>query len=204
MDDYPRLSKPIACAIISVICFIAASGGEKMPDWFRMFLTAVGAIFAFAAFITGLDFIAYRVAARISDLSSARTAGPARLASALRGLTMSQFDFVIKMSAVNITGIISNAGPAFSIRGPVCDIPLDFAADFLAASQETAPYLFPERRAAEIGEGETGWANARQYAVELTNMIIANGWAERAVGHYAAKLLPDTTLDQLRVYFGVA
>jgi hypothetical protein len=202
-DDYSRLREPIFYAVVAAAMLIWGTKDENMPDWLRLFLITVGAIFAFAASVTALDFVTRRVAARMEDLSLAKTAGPRMLAAALKGLSAAQTDFVGRMSAVTISGIVSSQGPAWALRGAVCDIPLEFADDFLTASEETAPYLWPERRAGEIG-GESGWANARQYCVELTNLLTANGWAERAVGPYAAKLSADVTLEHLRVYLGVA
>jgi hypothetical protein len=199
--DYPRLRDPLLSALAAVICFSMALAATRAPDWLRMFLTACGIVFATAAVITGLDFVLARFADRLSEIDAARTAGATRLASAMRGLTMTQTDFVMRQSAVTVSGLLSDVAPMWVVRGPTVDIPLDFIADFLEKSAESYPYLWPERKAAEIGEGEQTWSNARQYCVEATNLIVSNGWAQRAVGPYAA--MATVGLDVLRAHLGV-
>lgn len=69
-----------------------------------------------------------------------------------------------------------------------------------------SPMLF-ERAAAlfvalDMQVAADGWTNGVQYATELTNSILANGWAKRASGPYAAILVEP--LETVAGRYGVS
>lgn len=185
--DFPRLREPLLSIILAGLCFILAWRGERLPDWLRLFLAFMGCVFSAAALVTGLDFLTYRVSERIRGLSAARYYGPNMFAASLRGLTMSQTDMVMRQMGLGVVGIPGDGGPAWMVRCSTMDVPLGFVADFFEWSKQTAPYLWPVRDGAQVGGGD-GWTNGVQYATELTNSIIAMGYASRASGRYAAVL----------------
>jgi hypothetical protein len=187
MIDYPRLRDPLLSTLLAGLCFLLAWKIDRFPEWLRMFLAFMGVVFSATAIVTGIDFLVYRIGARLEEFSLARYAGAVRFASALKGLTMSQTDMVQRQMATNIAGIPGDAGPVWVIRGQAGDVPLAYAVDFFEWSKQTAPYLWPVRRGSEVGGGD-GWSNGVQYAQELTRSVISNGWAKQASGPYAAIL----------------
>lgn len=197
MLDYPRLREPLLASLAAAACLLMAWRGERIPDWLRLLLVAFGVIFLATAIVTALDFLTYRVSARMRELTLARSAGARELAYALRGLSASQTDLVATHDKITIRGLIGDGGPVWALRCMSTDVPIQFVADFLAASRETEPYLFPVRRAAELGE----WPNAAQMAAEITNLAIAHGLAKRAGGPYAATLVEplETVADMMGV-----
>ena len=200
MYDYPRLRDPLIATILAGCCFILALKGERLPDWLRMFAVFLGCVFTATALVTGLDFLMYRIGARVEELKLAQTAGAVRYASALRGLTMSQTDLVQRQLATSIAGIPGDDGPVWLIRGQAGDVPLAYAVDFFEWSKQSAPYLWPVRRGGEAGGGD-GWSNGVQYATELTKSILANGWAKQASGPYSAILVEP--LETVASRYGV-
>ena len=198
--DFPKLREPLISIILAGLCFILAWRGERLPDWLRLFLAFLGCAFSAAALVTGLDFLTYRVSERIQGLSAARTYGAVQMAYALRGLTMSQTDLVQRQMGLGVVGIPGDGGPAWMVRCSTMDVPLGFVADFFEWSKQTAPYLWPVRDGTQVGGGD-GWMNGVQYATELTNSIIANGYASRASGRFAAVLTEP--LETIATRYGV-
>lgn len=188
MLDYPRLREPLLAALAAAVFILAAWRGERLPDWFRLLCVAFGVIFLATALVTALDFLTYRISRRMYELSTARTAGMRELASALHGLSTSQTDLVASGNGLIIRGLLGErSGPVYTLKCVKSDVPMQFVADFLGASQDTAPYLFPVNRAGELGE----WKNAVHMAQDITNILVANGLAKPAGGPYPAILTEE-------------
>ena len=102
---------------------------------------------------------------------------------------MQQTELVSRHDIVAISGLIGSEGVEWTIRAPGGDIPWDFMSDFLDKSKETNPYLWPVRK-----HDEMDWQNSEHLCSLATDLIKAQGWAEKSSGPYAARLTTDLGL----------
>ena len=185
----PRLRDPILLFLVAALFATIALKATFLPDGLRAFLMACSFIFGVAGAVTALNLLAHMASIRIKEINRARVEGSRALAFAIQGLTMQQTELVARHDIVAISGLIGSEGVEWTIRAPGGDIPWDFMSDFLNKSQETKPYLFPIRR-----HDELDWRNSEQLCSLATDLIKAQGWAERASGPYAARLTTDLGL----------
>lgn len=163
-------------------------------------LALLGCIFTAVFLVTALDYGIARFAEWKRSVGQARVYPAVQFAYALKGLTMAQTDLVQRQMETIIFGIPGDPGPEWYIRGNTMDIPLLFVMDFFEWSQQTAPYLWPVRDGHLIGGGD-GWKNGVQYAQDLTNLLVKNGYAAPAAGNNAALLVEP--LPKVAKNFGV-
>jgi hypothetical protein len=82
--------------------------------------------------------------------------------------------------------IVGEEEPVYMVRCMTMSVPWLFVDEFINLSVVSWPYLYPVRD-----------SGSETYATELTNLIIARGWADRAAGPFPAKLkIPIEVLAQ--------
>ena len=123
------------------------------------------------------------------------------LANSLKGLSRRQTEHVIAQSTIEIAGLDDpNGSIIWTINAPGGAIPLLLLADFLQASAEYYPHLFPIWEHSRFYESY-GWKNAEQELTQVTRFLIHQGYAEKAAGNRSAKLV--VSLDWLENHFKI-
>ena len=177
MTDYPKLRTPLICLILAALLVAIALKGRELPDWVRLATALLALVFGVTGVITLADWIMYNANNRLRELSQARTYGAVVLAKALQGLTTFQTEAILAGEKVAMQLVAADDEPILFVRGLTRSIPWDFVDEFLTKSQLTDPYLYPVREAGN-----------EAYATDLTNLIVARGWADKAAGPFSAKL----------------
>jgi hypothetical protein len=189
MIPAPRIRDPILLFLLAAFLVAAALKITWLPDWIRTALLFGAAIFGTFGVISTLNYLAYLTGIRIREINRARLEGTLPLAMALQGLTPKQTDIVARHDIIELAGMLGSEGIIWNIKAPGGDIPLDFMWEFLEASIDTEPYLFPVRRHTEIS-----YLDAENLLKISTDLLKATGRAERSSGPYAAKLTTDLRL----------
>ena len=170
----------------AVLCFLLAALAGVIA-W-QVKVTAVQVFAALVSMTLGItgalltwDWLAGRVADNTAAIRAAMAITPAsKLAEAMANLEEWQVDG-LRRFAITTVGIVNpDDTPAWVIRAPNSDVPLDFAAEYLALT--VYPHLCPVRHYSE-GSRERAWAQA------LTDLCVIHGWASPAVGNRSAALV---------------
>lgn len=190
-EQRPKLVMPIISLILAAL--FTALNVNSLPEWVALFTVMLAVMFSVFGLFTTVDWLVYVLSERMRDVNTARTWGAVTLANALRGLTSAQTEAVMSGEKVAMEMIANDDEPLLMVRGLTRSIPWDFVDEFLTKSQLTAPYLYPIR---EMGN--------EAYATDLTNLIVARGWADKAAGPFSAKLTKPLTWVAARFWVQLA
>lgn len=188
--EYSRLSTPVMCLALGALTGCVAWKGEWLPDWLRIFLALLTIIFGATGAVTMMDWLTHQTSVRVRELGAARAWEAVYLAGAVKDLSNSQLELVARHDLTALEMIVGDEEPVFMVRCLTRAVPWTFVEEFLGQSKECRPYLWPVREASN-----------REWAQEVTNLIIARGWAERASGPFAARLVKE--LEWVGRRFGV-
>lgn len=175
IEKGPGLAMPLISLVLSAL-FVALNVND-LPEWLGLFTIMLAVLFSVFGLFATVDWLTHALAERMREVNTARTWGAVTLAQALRGLTTGQTEAIMAGEKVALELMPTDDEPLIQVRGLTRHIPWHFVQEFLEKSQMTAPYLYPIREAGN-----------EAYATDLTNLIVARGWADKAAGPFSAKL----------------
>lgn len=190
MIQEPKLRTPLLLFVLAIVCIVLVLKVRELPEWVRLFLSLLAVLLGVFGVITLSNWIVFNFSVRLREYHSARAQGLKIVADAVRGLTANQTQAVLAMDMVYISMLAEEGGPVFFIRGLTKDIPYTVFEDYLNLSIDTYPFLLPVRA-----------YSSEAWAQEITNLIVAKGWATKATGVHPAKL--TKRLDWVAEKFGI-
>lgn len=177
MFDTPKLRTPLLLLIwLSVVAGMLKV--PWLPGWLSLIVVILCIVLGVSGVITLFDWMAYRAGQRLHEIGAARTWPATSLAGALKGLTAAQTDAVLRQQAASIVIIPEEESTLIMVRCLRRDIPWEIVEEFFVSSIESDPYLLAVRN-----------SRHEEAIADLTGLIIAKGWATRATGPYAARLI---------------
>ena len=176
--------------------FIALTRIKPLPGWLYIFLILLAIIFLVLALFVTFDWVVQQSAIRMREVNYARTVSMVQFAHALKGLDRTQTEMVKGHLMLEASGLDNPEGDIiFTIRAPMGDIELTLIDDYLDASKDTYPYLFPIHQHTEFRQ-RYGWDGAEQLLTIVSRFFIWQGYAEQASGAKSAQL--KVTMPWLR------
>lgn len=188
----PKIGIPTFYLLASVFCIALAGWAEWLWGWLRAFTGLAALVFFILGVITLGDWIAFNFGARLKEINFGKVYGLISASNALKGLTTFQSEAVLAGNLVSIDLVPTDDEPALRVRGLTRSIPWEFVEDFFILSMETDPFLFPERE-----------SNNKEWATDLTNLIVNRGWAKKGTGSVSARIVEPLTLSWIAARFWV-
>jgi len=181
------LALTVLVALIAIAAWII-SMQEGIPDWLMQFSQASAIVFLslYCALFTEniIDNILPKLNQSIRDNREARVYHLIALANSMQGLSTLQTEVLAKQDfAGAIVYALDDEFVAYIETGRG-KVRWEAAIEFFKASQETEPYLMPERDALR----STFEFLNKETATWLTDMLVIKGLATRGGGNRSAKL----------------
>lgn len=180
MDRFtpPSLFPPMIASLLAA-AFFALAKIEQLPDSARFLLTVVGIIFAGIAFVTGLDWLLYKVTLYIDQLRSAWNAPTIRLAESVARMNHEQLAMMGMISPFVSEARMAGGQVQWWLHTPLIDIPYGWVSEYLEACELSYPAMLPQH-------GKPDALN-RDYIRSFTGLMVTNGLAEPAKGNRPAQ-----------------
>lgn len=179
--------------------FVALTRIKPLPGWLYIFLVLLAVIFLVLALFVTFDWVVQQSAIRMREVNYARTVSVVQFAHALKGLDRTQTEMVKGHLMLEASGLDNPEGDVvWKIAAPQGDIPVALIADYLQASEQTYPHLFPIHQHSTFRQ-EYGWDGAEQWLTIVSRFFVWQGYAEQASGTKSAKL--KVTMPWLMEHF---
>lgn len=161
-------------------------------EYWKLFFVGLAILTGAACMVTFVYYLANNYVNFIGNFSVRRLSGQIRLAEAIKGLTYNQLNLVEHYGSLNVETLLGPP-PVFVATLMGGKVPMRFILDFMRASRDTEPYLWPvrERHHPYLER----YSQSREMAAIVTAEIIRQDWAVEAAGPNAAKLLEGVTTD---------
>jgi hypothetical protein len=206
MIEYPKLGTPIILGVIGSFCLYLA-WVEIWPREAGMFLAVLRALLVIAglwmigaAFIAGINLVAYDTGRRMSEIYRARALTErVRLVETVSRMTPEQLAFIGKAQKSTLEFVIGWQGDTFDVmpmelRTQWGNIPVDFIRQFV--DQSVDGYTPPIRTWGE-GTRERGFAEA------LVALFTSYGWINPAMGNRSAEWLNYEAAQEMLERMGI-
>lgn len=205
MQDKPSLLLSGILLIASGISAILAGRihGDDLA-WLKLIFILLACVTGFYGLLYLIGWIVWTAidaraeAARVTrEMSEAQY--PVVLAHLLAPLSPGAVSILERSTTLEVLGLMDeHFNIIYRVRFPGQDVDLDFLIDFIRASAQTRPFLFPVGRAYELGD----YLNAEDQAAAITDYLVhVARWADEAAGRNPARL--TVPWRQLACKFGL-
>jgi hypothetical protein len=192
MRNSPKLHTGVSYLIAFALFFGLTWKAAFLWEWVRAFTGISALVFLVAGLLALGDWGAYHYGERLREIRVAARAGTVAVSNAIKGLTTFQTEAALAGEIISLELIATDAEPMLRVRGLTRSIPIEFVEDFFTLSIETQPFLYPERETTN-----------KEWATDLTNLIVSRGWAKKGSGSVSAKLAPGIDLRWVAARFWV-
>ena len=176
----PGVGTPLILSLISSICFVIAFKVKPNEPWSTLFAIA-GTILALFAFVTGGDYLLWRLSDNVGRMREAWYRPLLSLASIVQHMTPQHLAYMEMVGPSKVTGRMQGNEVKFYLWTPGGDIPYAWVSDYLERCEQEYPDFIPQHGMADVLE--------RDYVQRFTDLMVHNMFAQRASGNKPARWL---------------
>ena len=174
----PRLTSPVIASIIAAICFSLAYKA-RLPESWRYLFILFGVLAALWAFVTGGDWLLWRLSIYVKAIKQAWNAPQLETLRLCASMNRDQIRLYEHIGPFESIGYLGNIGMRWMLYTPMGEIPYSWVTDYLDKCEGKYPTLIPQHGMPDSLQ--------RDYVQWFTGLMVNNNMAEKSAGNKAAR-----------------